>query len=79
MNRFRVFILLTACVCLIASFSFAQNKLTVGKVSTNPGEKKSGFIVVPAGKDGPEHKIPVPVNRGKKAGPVLALIAGVHG
>jgi predicted deacylase len=57
----------------------AQKTIRVGEVSTNPGEKKSGFIVVPAGNDGPEHKIPITVINGKKAGPVLALIAGVHG
>lgn len=58
---------------------FAQKPLTVGMVSTEPGEKKSGFIIVPAGNDGPEHKIPITIINGVKAGPILALIAGVHG
>lgn len=57
----------------------AQNTLRVGQVTANPGEKKSGFIIVPAGKDGPEQKIPITVVNGEKSGPVLALVAGIHG
>ena len=57
----------------------AQKTLKVGEVTTAPGEKQSGFIVVPAGTDAPEIKIPVTVVNGSKEGPVLALIAGVHG
>ena len=57
----------------------AQNTLKVGEVTANPGEKKSGFIIVPAGKDGSEQKIPITIINGKKLGPVLALVAGIHG
>lgn len=57
----------------------AQSPLSVGDVTTLPGEKKSGYITVPAGADGGEVKVPVTVINGVKDGPVLALVAGVHG
>ena len=57
----------------------AQGSFTVGEIKTIPGEKKSGYIVIPAGKDAPEVKLPVTVVNGIKDGPVLALVAGVHG
>ena len=64
-------------VGLVVSLS-AQDVLTVGDVSAKPGEKVSGFIRVPAGKDAPETRLPVTLIRGEKPGPVLALMAGVH-
>lgn len=64
---------------LISSVLFGQNAIKVGEVSANPGEKKNGYIKVPAGADGPEVNIPITVINGIKAGPVLALTAGVHG
>jgi len=66
-------------VCACCSTALSQETLKVGGVTANPGEKKSGFINVPAGTDGPEVRIPVTVVTGAKAGPVLALTAGVHG
>ena len=51
----------------------------VGEVITKPGEKSSGYIIAPAGDDSGEVRIPVTVVNGIKAGPVLALVAGVHG
>ena len=56
-----------------------QDVFKVGEVAVKPGEKSSGFIVVPRGKDSDEVKIPVTVVNGKNDGPVLALFAGVHG
>ena len=67
---------------LILTFSislFAQGTFKVGEVSTKPGDKKSGFIIVPSGSDGDEVKIPITVVNGVKSGPVLALVAAVHG
>jgi predicted deacylase len=52
--------------------------LTVGSVVARPGEKVSGYIEVPEGVD-PATRIPVTIATGIKAGPVLALIAGIHG
>jgi len=56
-----------------------QDILTVGEISAGPGEKVSGFIRVPGGNDGPDTQIPVTLIRGRKPGPVLALMAGIHG
>jgi len=58
---------------------FAQETLRVDEVTALPGEKSSGFILVPEGSDGPEVQIPVTVINGTEPGPVLALTAGVHG
>lgn len=52
--------------------------LEVGTAAAEPGSRASGVIVVPdAGDAGVE--IPVTVVNGREPGPVLALIAGVHG
>lgn len=72
-------VLIMILISLWANVISAQNTVRVGEVTTNPGEKKSGFIIVPAGKDGPEYKIPITVVNGEKSGPVLALTAGIHG
>lgn len=66
-------------ICLLSSTIFAQKTFTVGEVNTKPGEKKSGYIIVPPGEDSDEVKVPVTVINGAKDGPVLALFAGVHG
>lgn len=66
-------------ILILVSAVCAQTTLKVGDVVTPPGQKQSGFINIPAGEDSPAHGIPVTVIHGKKAGPVLALIAGVHG
>lgn len=66
-------------LCLIGNVAFAQKPLKVGNVLANPGEKKSGFINVPKGMDGPEIQIPITIVNGAKGGPVLALTAGIHG
>jgi predicted deacylase len=52
--------------------------LDVGGVVGRVGQKVSGFIDVPAGVD-PATKIPVTVVTGLSDGPVLALVAGIHG
>jgi len=78
----KTFISIILTFSLLFSFSVivcAQDSFAVGEVSTNAGEKKNGFIIVPAFNDEPEIKIPITVINGEKDGPVLALIAGVHG
>ncbi len=64
---------------ILSSLLFGQKSLKVGEVTAKPGEKNSGFIIVPSGNDSDKVKIPVTVIYGVKDGPVLALIAGVHG
>lgn len=56
----------------------ATERLTIGPITVERGEKRSGFLDVPTGPDG-EARIPVTVVHGARPGPVLALIAGTHG
>jgi predicted deacylase len=63
--------LTTAAVAQTGSF-------TVGSATAMPGSKATGTIDVPAGSDAGK-SIPVVVVRGAKAGPVLALVSGLHG
>lgn len=75
----RKWIFITWIVLMVFCSSYAQDKITVGNVTAIPGEKKSGFIIVPAGSDGPVVKIPITIIHGLEDGPVLALTAGIHG
>ena len=68
----------TLIVGLILTATVHAAPLTVGGVTAQPGEKKSGYINVPAASDAGT-QIPVSVVQGVKPGPVLALIAGTHG
>ena len=55
-----------------------QDVFTVGSIKAGPGESVSGYLVIdPLHDDGA--RIPVSVIRGRSPGPVLALLAGVHG
>ena len=51
---------------------------TVGEITVPRGERVSGFIRVPEGMD-EGTIIPVTIVHGASDGPVLALIAGIHG
>ncbi len=75
----KIFVLILACCGLLWIPSTAQERLSVGSATADPGEKQSGTIHVPAGKDGAAVELPVSVINGRKPGPTLALIAGVHG
>ena len=50
----------------------------VGPLVAAPGELVSGYLEVPAGSD-EGTRIPISVIHGRMDGPVLALIAGIHG
>ena len=50
----------------------------IGPVAASRGEVASGRLAVPAGSDGGTF-IPISVAHGVRPGPVLALIAGIHG
>jgi len=73
---------------LVVVFSFGTSqiilsgqitkKITVGTIEAGPGKKVSGILEVPKGID-QGTIIPVTVINGSKPGPVLALIAGMHG
>jgi len=68
--------MLIFAIVLFAAAGLAQEPLDIGKVA--PGEAASGFLEVPAGVD-EGTRIPVTVVRGASPGPVLAVLAGVHG
>jgi predicted deacylase len=55
-----------------------MKSIQVGSAVGRAGEKVAGFIDVPRGVD-PETRIPVTVVTGRRDGPVLALVAGIHG
>ena len=56
----------------------SADDFTVGEITVPRGEKVSGFITVPKGTDDGT-TIPLTVVHGASDGPVLALIAGIHG
>jgi predicted deacylase len=66
-------------VTLSAAPASAQQPFTVGPVSAAPGTIESGAIVVPARPGDEGTSIPISIVNGSRPGPVLALIAGVHG
>lgn len=71
-------ILLAVLLVALAVESHAQEPFRVGAVSARAGEMASGFIEVPRGAD-EGTRLPVSVFRGSRPGPVLALLAGMHG
>lgn len=73
-----VILLLVFCG-LLGNPAEARNRLSVGAVTADPGETRSGFILVPEGEDGPAVELPITLINGRKPGPVLALLAGIHG
>ncbi|MDX2034719.1 MAG: M14 family metallopeptidase [Blastocatellia bacterium] len=70
-------IALAAFVCVGAAQT-PRGAFTVGPITAQPGQKVSGMIPVPVGKD-EATEIPVTIVHGANPGPVLALIAGNHG
>jgi len=67
-------------VCLFHSTTEAQNTMTftVGSIEAKSGEKVSGSLVIEEGVDQGTF-IPITVINGKNPGPVLTLVAGIHG
>lgn len=63
---------------LSSSFGQAREPFTIDQITAERGTKIHGEIIVPAGRD-EGTKIPVTIIHGQQAGPVVALIAGVHG
>jgi predicted deacylase len=60
------------------SLCVSAEDFTVGETTVPRGEQVSGFITVPEGMD-EGSTIPVTIVHGASDGPVLALIAGIHG
>ncbi len=72
-----VALLFNVAIC-VAVEAQTRNAFTVGPVTAQPGEKASGMIQIPAGKD-EATQIPISIIHGATPGPVLALVAGNHG
>ena len=56
----------------------AGEDFAIGAAKVKAGTAASGYLAVPAGKDGAATEIPYTVLHGAKKGPVLALVAGIH-
>ena len=71
---------LSAVLVVIAcGIAAAQAPLTVGPVTAQPGTRASGDLAVPARAGEAATTIPITVVNGVRPGPVLALVAAVHG
>ena len=57
----------------------ANAVFVIGESAIPAGETYRGKLLVPSGEDGIESFIPITVHHGAEVGPVLALIAGIHG
>ena len=73
-----------ACLALVVAFAVsgavaAQQPFTVGPVRAAPGSAASGTIQIPARTGDEGTSLPISVIHGARPGPVLALVAGVHG
>ena len=55
-----------------------NNPFAVGSLRARPGEAVSGMLEVPAASDAGS-QVPITILNGARPGPVLALVAGVHG
>jgi len=70
---------MTALLTLCTSLVVANDRLTVGDVIASRGTSVAGVIPVAAGDDGIDTEIPITVVNGRGDGPVLAIVAGIHG
>jgi hypothetical protein len=67
-------------VSIFSNILIAQNNktFTIGSIEAKSGEKVSGSLIVERGIDEGTF-IPITIINGAKSGPVLTLVAGVHG
>ena len=63
---------------ITVTFSAGAEPFSVGGIKASEGTRVSGFLNVPPGTDAGS-KIPITVIHGATPGPVLALLAGIHG
>jgi predicted deacylase len=66
------------CILAVSPLLAQPRPITIGGVSSRPGERVSVTLAVPAGVDSGT-TIPMSIIQGRRAGPTLALIAGTHG
>jgi predicted deacylase len=71
---------IVAATVALAAPAFGQSReLSVGSVTAKPGTRASGSLSVPAAAGDEGTDIPITIVNGARPGPVLALVAGVHG
>jgi len=76
----RKFVCIGLFICLAqAATVHANDTLAVGDLTISRNSVVAGNINIPDAGDGASTSIPVTVFNGAKDGPVLALIAGIHG
>lgn len=75
----RVFCVILVAILMIPAAALAQQPFTVGPVTAAPGATASGTIEIPARAGDEGTSLPISVINGVRQGPVLALVAGVHG
>lgn len=79
------FAVMVSCAAIVSSAAVAQssnsevNPFELAQLIVQPGEQLSGEISVDAGLDDEGSFIPVTITHGVNPGPVLTLIAGIHG
>ncbi|TAD71324.1 MAG: hypothetical protein EAY70_14400 [Sphingomonadales bacterium] len=78
MKTFRLLLAALLFAMLATPVSAEPLPFTIANESITPGSRKDFRIPVPEGSDGSTF-IPVTVIHGAKPGPVLAVVAGVHG
>jgi predicted deacylase len=71
--------MLTWLIAAAAVSAQTQAPITIGPVSAAPGTQATGTLDVPAARGDQGTTIPITVIHGTRPGPVLALVAGVHG
>jgi len=64
---------------LVPALAAAQQPFTVGGITAAPGTAAAGTIQIPARPGDEGTSLPISVIHGAKPGPVLGLVAGVHG
>lgn len=76
--RYAITLILLVVFLNIPAEANDQDTFTVGTIKAGRGESVSGYLYIDALNDSGS-RIPVSLIRGQKPGPVLALVAGVHG
>ena len=71
--------IVVVCALVISAEAAAQQAFTVGPVTAPPGTTASGTIQIAARAGDEGTTLPISVIHGTGSGPVLALVAGVHG
>lgn len=79
-HRIKRILCIASIICLLpAGTVLANDAITVGDLVVNRNSATAGSIDIPDAGDGVSTSIPVTVFNGANDGPVLALIAGIHG